>query len=71
MPYGAGEIFMKHKRIAVFGNGWSNEFYYSVLEGLREEARKDHVDVFAFVMYTLWDKSPLRSLTERYYLSIR
>ena len=58
MPYGAGEIFMKHKRIAVFGNGWSNEFYHSVLEGLREEARKDHVDVFAFVMYTLWDKSP-------------
>ena len=49
---------MNKKRIAIFGNGWSNEFYYSVLEGIREEARKDHVDVFAFVTYTLWDRSP-------------
>lgn len=58
MPYGAGEIFMKHKRIAVFGNGWSNEFLKYVLEGIRQEAKKDNVDIFAFISYVLWDNSP-------------
>jgi len=49
---------MKKKRIAVFGNGWSNEFYKYTLEGIKAEAEKDNVDVFAFVSYVLWDKSP-------------
>ncbi|MCR5828735.1 MAG: GGDEF domain-containing protein [Lachnospiraceae bacterium] len=49
---------MKKKRIAVFGNGWSNEFYKYALEGIKAEADKDNVDVFAFVSYVLWDKSP-------------
>ncbi|MCR5521778.1 MAG: GGDEF domain-containing protein [Lachnospiraceae bacterium] len=48
---------MKKKRIAVFGNGWSNEFYKYALEGITEEAKKDNVDVFAFVSYVLWEKS--------------
>ena len=58
MPYGAGEIFMKHKRIAVFGNGWSNEFFKYVLEGIRAEAQNDNVDIFVFASYVLWDNSP-------------
>ncbi len=49
---------MKKNRIAVFGNGWSNEFYKYVLEGIRQEAEKDKVDVFAFASYVLWDNSP-------------
>lgn len=49
---------MKKKRIAVFGNGWSNEFYKYALDGITGEAKKDNVDVFAFVTYVLWEKSP-------------
>ncbi|MCR5432665.1 MAG: diguanylate cyclase [Lachnospiraceae bacterium] len=49
---------MRNKRIAVFGNGWSNEFYKYTLNGIKAEAEKDNVDVFAFVSYVLWDKSP-------------
>ncbi len=48
---------MKNKRIAVFGNGWSNEFYKYALEGITAEAKKDNVDVFAFVSYVLWERS--------------
>ncbi|MCR5686365.1 MAG: GGDEF domain-containing protein [Lachnospiraceae bacterium] len=49
---------MNKKRIAIFGNGWTNGFYKSVLEGVMAEAEKENVDVFAFVSYVLWDRTP-------------
>ncbi len=42
------------KKIAVFANGWSNEYVSMILEGIREEAAKDGVDIFVFTSYILW-----------------
>lgn len=42
---------MKNKRIAVFTNGWSNEFINRVLEGIREGAKQDECDIFVFTTY--------------------
>ena len=40
-----------HKRIAVFTNGFSNEFIEDIITGLQKNAKKDSVDIFAFVTY--------------------
>ena len=42
---------MKHKRIAVFSNSWSNEYIQKVLEGIRRGAAEDGVDIFFFTTY--------------------
>ena len=43
-------IFM-NKRIAVFTNGYSNEFIEHVVTGLQKKAQEDSVDIFVFVTY--------------------
>lgn len=48
---------MTKKRIAVFANGWSNEYLEQVLEGLRNEAKKDGVDICVFLTYSSWGDS--------------
>ena len=40
-----------NKRIAVFTNGFSNEFIEHVVTGLQKKAAEDGVDVFVFVTY--------------------
>lgn len=40
-----------HKRIAVFTNGFSNEFIEDIITGLQKNAEKDSVDIFVFVTY--------------------
>lgn len=52
---------MKNKRVAVFANGWSNEFLGYVLEGIREEAKKDNVDIFVYLTYILHGEMELQS----------
>ena len=44
---------MEKQRIAVFANGWSNEFLEKVIGGIRKEAQKDCVDIFLFLTYLL------------------
>lgn len=39
------------KRIAVFANGWHNDFIKFALEGIKKKAAEDGVDVFVFVTY--------------------
>ena len=39
------------KRIAVFTNGFSNEFIEDIITGLQKNAEKDSVDIFVFVTY--------------------
>ena len=46
----------KKKRIAVFANGWSNEYFSTVLEGLHRSAARDGVDLFAYVTYIYWEE---------------
>lgn len=51
---------MKNKRIAVFANGWSNEYLKNVIEGIHHGAKKDGVDVFVFMTYILPGNGPLQ-----------
>lgn len=40
------------KRVAVFANGWSNEYIELVFEGIRKKAAETNVDLYAFVNYS-------------------
>lgn len=40
------------KRIAVFANGWSNEYLELVLEGVKKRAAEDNIDLFVFLNYS-------------------
>lgn len=48
--FGHGDQRM-NKRIAVFTNGFSNEFVEHVVTGLQKKAAEDGVDIFVFVTY--------------------
>lgn len=52
---------MKKKKIAILANGWNNEYIYQVLEGIKEEAAKDGVDIFVFLTYIYWGELSLQS----------
>ena len=45
------------KKIAVFTNGWNDEYLDFVLEGIKNAASQYHIDVFVFLDYTSYDKS--------------
>ena len=40
------------RKVAVFANGWSNEYLELVLEGVKKRAEEDNVDLFVFVNYS-------------------
>ena len=40
-----------NKRIAIFTNGFSNEFIEHIVSGLQKKAKEDSVDIFVFVTY--------------------
>lgn len=40
------------KKVAVFANGWSNEYLELVFEGIRKKAVDANVDLYAFVNFT-------------------
>ncbi len=40
-----------NNKIAVFANGFSNEFIEKVITGIQKEAKKDGIDIFVFVSY--------------------
>ena len=43
------------KKIAVFTNGWNDEYLDFALDGIRKRAAEDNVDVFIFLNYTSYD----------------
>ena len=43
------------KRIAVCGNGWSNEYLEVVLSGIRKCAEENNVDIFLLMNYSVGD----------------
>ncbi|MCR5214141.1 MAG: GGDEF domain-containing protein [Eubacterium sp.] len=45
------------KKIAVFTNGWNDEYLDFALEGVRNAASKHNMDVFVFLDYTSYDKT--------------
>ena len=46
------------KKIAIFTNGWNDDYLDFAIEGVRRRAAQDNVDVFIFLDYTSYDKSP-------------
>lgn len=48
-------------RIAVFTNGWSNEYIENVVEGIRRKAKENGTDVFIFATYTFFTDSSIQS----------
>ncbi len=40
------------KKVAVFANGWSNEYLEWVLEGVKKRAEEDNIDLFVFVNFS-------------------
>ena len=47
---------MKNK-LAVFANGWSNEYLELVLEGAKNRAAEDNIDLFVFLNYSSGSES--------------
>ena len=45
------------KKIAVFTNGWNDDYLDFALEGIRRRAAEDNIDVFIFLDYTSYDKN--------------
>lgn len=45
------------KKIAIFTNGWNDDYLDFALEGVRRRASADNVDVFTFLDYTSYDIS--------------
>ena len=41
------------KRIAVFSSGWGDEYFREVVFGISEAAKKENVDTFAFVNFSI------------------
>lgn len=50
------EVAMK-KKVAVFTNGWNDDYLDFALEGIRRRAAEDNIDVFIFLDYTSYDKA--------------
>lgn len=55
---------MKHNKILVFANGWSNEFLEKILEGIRKKAAADSVDVFVFLTYIYYTGTPIQNKSQ-------
>lgn len=45
------------KKVAVFTNGWNDEYLDFALEGIKNRAEKDDIDLFVFLDYTSYDKT--------------
>ena len=45
------------KKVAVFTNGWSEEYLDFALEGIKKRAAEDNIDLFIFLDYTFYDKT--------------
>ena len=45
------------KRVAVFTNGWNDDYLDFALEGIKRRAAEDNIDLFVFLDYTSYDKT--------------
>ncbi len=53
------------KKIAVFANGWSNEYLKFVLEGIKKRAEESSVDLFVFINYSSGNENSLDNMGEK------
>ncbi len=45
------------KRVAVFTNGWNDDYLDFAIEGIKRRAAEDNIDIFIFLDYTSYDKT--------------
>lgn len=53
------------KKVAVFANGWSNEYLQWVLEGIKKRAKESNIDLHVFINYSSGDENNLENVGER------
>lgn len=58
------------KKIAVFANGWSNEYLELVLEGVKNRAAEDNIDLFVFLNYSSGSESDPSNVGESMIFSL-
>lgn len=58
------------KKIAVFGNGWSNEFLKFVLSGIQNRAKDHNVDLFTFINYSSGEDGTAENYGEKSIFSL-
>lgn len=46
------------KRIAVFANGWSSDYFQEIIYDIHQKAKEVDVDVFVFVNYSAFSETP-------------
>ena len=46
---------MKKRKIAIFANGWSDDYLSFAFEGARKRASEDNIDLMIFLDYTAYD----------------
>ena len=61
MTLSGAEDRMMNRRIAIFTNGFSNEFIEHIVTGLQKKAKEDSVDIFVFVTYCSPNDHPLQN----------
>lgn len=58
-------VFAVKKKIAVFANGWSNQYLELILEGVRKRAMEENMDLFYFVNFSSGSESDIDNVGER------
>ncbi len=53
------------KKVAVFANGWSNEYLKLVLEGIRKRAKESNVDIYVFMNYSSGAEDTMDNVGEK------
>lgn len=53
------------RKIAVFVNGWTNEYLRELMEGMQEAATENQTDLFVFMNYSSWSDGPAQNLAEQ------
>ncbi|MBO4902006.1 MAG: diguanylate cyclase [Lachnospiraceae bacterium] len=61
---GRSERKERKGKIAIFANGWNNEFLRLVLEGVRKRAKRDKVDIFAYISYIYWSEKGIHKKSQ-------
>ncbi len=52
------------KRVAVFANGWSNDYLQEVTDGILKSAKENNADIFVFVNHSAYAESAKQNIGE-------
>ena len=61
---------MKKRKIAIFANGWSDDYLTFAFEGARKRASEDNIDLMIFLDYTAYDATKVYEAGETNILNL-